>query len=142
MVCTVFPQKEDPNCTCVTIGGNRICYPGDVGTPTASLELFKLVINSVISQRGARYFIFDIKKFYLVTPLNQPRYVKILLSGIPQESIDKYDLENRTRDGWVYFEIRKGVYGLPQSVKLPMICSVNYSAPLGNMKQPPPPSSV
>ena len=60
VVYIVQPQKEDPNCTCVTIGVNSICYPGEVGTPTASLELFKIVFNSVLSQRGTRYDTFDI----------------------------------------------------------------------------------
>ena len=49
VVCEVRPQKEDPKRTQITIGGNRIYYPGDVGTPTASLELFKLPIKSVFS---------------------------------------------------------------------------------------------
>ena len=35
VVCKVLPQKEDPDRTQITIGGNCICYPGDVGTPTA-----------------------------------------------------------------------------------------------------------
>ena len=77
MTCTVLPPKEDLNCTRITIGGNHICYPGDMGTPTASLELFKLIINSILSKRGVLYATFDIKKFYLGTPLNQPEYVKI-----------------------------------------------------------------
>eukprot|EP00804_Cyclotella_cryptica_P017134 CCRYP_003352-RA/>CCRYP_003352-RA protein AED:0.42 eAED:0.42 QI:0/-1/0/1/-1/1/1/0/165 len=49
VVCKVRPEKSDPDCTCITIGGNRICYPGDVGTKTAPLELVKLMINSVLS---------------------------------------------------------------------------------------------
>ena len=49
VVCEVRPQKDDPNRTRITIGGNPICYLIDVGTKTASLELFKLVINSVLS---------------------------------------------------------------------------------------------
>jgi hypothetical protein len=48
-VCGVHPDKDDPNCTQITIGGNRICYPGNVGTNTASLELLKLLLNSVLS---------------------------------------------------------------------------------------------
>ena len=55
IVCEVRPQKADPNRTIITIGGSRICYPGDVSTPTASLELFKLILNSVLSRRGARF---------------------------------------------------------------------------------------
>ena len=84
MVCTVRPQKEDPNLTHITIGGNCICYPGDVGTPMDSLEVFKIIVNSVLSQGGSRYAKFDIKNFYLGTPLNQPEYVKIRLSAISQ----------------------------------------------------------
>ena len=37
VVCKVHPEKSDPNRTRITIGGNRITFPGDVGTPTASL---------------------------------------------------------------------------------------------------------
>ena len=55
VVSEVRPEKDDPNCTQITIGGNRICYPGNVGTNTASLELLKLLPNSVLSQKGALY---------------------------------------------------------------------------------------
>jgi hypothetical protein len=37
VVCKVRPEKSDPARTRITIGGNRICYPGDVGTKTAPL---------------------------------------------------------------------------------------------------------
>ena len=50
VVCQVRPQKADPNQTRITIGGNRICYPGDVATKTASLKLVKLMLNSVLLQ--------------------------------------------------------------------------------------------
>ncbi len=49
IVCEVCPDKDDTNRKQITIGGNRICYPGDVGTNTASLELLKLLLNSVLS---------------------------------------------------------------------------------------------
>ena len=29
------PQKQEPNCTRLTVGGNRIEYPWEVVTPTA-----------------------------------------------------------------------------------------------------------
>ncbi len=35
VVCKVRPEKDDPDLTHITIGGNRICYPGDIGTRTA-----------------------------------------------------------------------------------------------------------
>ena len=112
-VCEVCPQKEDPNRTRTTIGGNRICYPGDFGTPTASLEIFKLLINSVLSRKGAHFVCFDINNFYLGTPLDRPKYARIHLKDTPQKFITKYNLTTYVRDGWVYFRICKGVYGLP-----------------------------
>ena len=48
VICEVRPEKDDPDRTHITIGGNRICYQGDVDTNTALLELVKLLINSVI----------------------------------------------------------------------------------------------
>ena len=55
VVCEVKPHKEDPNRTRITIAGSQICYLGDVGTPTGSLDLVKLIINSVLSRRNARF---------------------------------------------------------------------------------------
>ncbi len=39
VICKVRPEKDDPDRTRITIGGNRICYPGDVGTNTARSNL-------------------------------------------------------------------------------------------------------
>ncbi len=49
VVSEVRPDKDDPDCTRITIGGNCICFPGNVGTNTALLELVKLLLNSVLS---------------------------------------------------------------------------------------------
>ena len=115
VVCKVRPEKDDPNRTRITIAGNRICYPGDVGTKTAPLELVKLMLNSVLSRRGAKFCTFDISNFYLQTPLDRPEYIKIKITDIPQEFINEYNLHHHVHNDWVYFEIRKGIYGLPQS---------------------------
>ena len=34
---------------------------------------------------------------------------------IPQEFIDMYDLTSKVKNGFVYIEIQKGMYGLPQA---------------------------
>ena len=115
VVCKVRPEKEDPNRTRITIAGTRVCYPGDVGTKTAPLELVKLMINSVLSRKGAKFCTFDISNFYLQTPLDRPEYIKVKLSDIPEEFIAQYNLRHRVHNDWVFFEIRKGIYGLPQS---------------------------
>ena len=66
IVCSVRPEKADPNRVRITIGGNRINYPGDVSTPTADLLTVKLLINSIMSTKGAKFFTLDISNFYLI----------------------------------------------------------------------------
>ena len=68
VVCQVKAQKEDPNRTHITVTGSQICYPGNVGTPTGSLDLVKLIFKSVLSRRNARFVCFDFKILYLQTP--------------------------------------------------------------------------
>ena len=114
VVCNVCQEKSYPNLTRITIGGNCITFPGDVSTPTASLELSKLVFNSVLSRPGAKFTIFDIQNFYFQTPFDRPEYVRVRLSDIPDEFVQDYNLLAYTRDDWIYFEIRLCVYGLPQ----------------------------
>ena len=89
VVCEIKPHKEDPNRTRITVTGSQMCYPGDLGTPTGSLDLVKLIINSVLSHRNARIVSFDIKKFYLQTPMDRSKYVRIKFSDIPQEFIEE-----------------------------------------------------
>ena len=55
VVCKVRPQKADPDCTQTTVSGGGIKFPGHVGTPTASLNLVKLIINSVLSCPDAKF---------------------------------------------------------------------------------------
>jgi hypothetical protein len=109
------PQKKEPNQTRLTVGGNLITYPGDVSTPTADTTTAKLVINSTISTPGARYRCGDIKNFYLCTPMSQYKYIRLAITIIPQEVIDKYNLLPLVHKGFVYMEIRCGMYGLSQA---------------------------
>jgi len=89
VVCEVRPEKDDPDRTRITIGGICICYPGDVGTNTASLELFKLLLNSVLSRKGARFSTIDLKNFYLDTS------IPILnMSALKSQTSQKNSLRN------------------------------------------------
>jgi len=115
VVCEVRPEKDGPDRTRITIGGSHICFPRDVGTNTASLELFKVLLNSVLSCKGARFSTINLKSFYLDTPMPDPEYVRIKITDIPAEFIEEYKLTGTDRDGWIYFEIRQGCYGLPQA---------------------------
>ena len=115
MVCLVGPEKSDPNCTRITTGGNFIFYPGEIDIKTASLDIFKLVINIFLSRKDTKFVTFDISNFYLQTPLGRPEYVRIKFLDISQDFVDEYNLLAFVRDGWVYFQINRGVYSLPQS---------------------------
>jgi hypothetical protein len=54
----------------------------------------------------------------LGTPLERYEYLRIPIAIIPDEIIEQYNLRALVRDGAVYVEIRKGMYGLPQAGKL------------------------
>ncbi len=110
------PEKDDPNQTCLTIGGNRVNYPGDCGTPTVDIVTVKFHLNSVISTEGARYCTIDLKDIYLMTPMAHPKFMRMKLKALPVKIIELYKLNNKaTNDGFIYIKIQKGMYGLPQA---------------------------
>ena len=78
------PQKEDPNRVRVTAGGNLIDYPHKLTTRTADLTTTKIMWNSTISTKGARYAASGAKNFYLATPLNNPEYMRIQAALVPE----------------------------------------------------------
>ncbi len=42
-------------------------------------------------------------------------YVHIKIADNPAEFIEEYNLQGHNCDGWIYFEIQQGCYGLPQA---------------------------
>ena len=115
-VCTVRPEKAEPNQTRFTVGGDRINYPGEVTTPTAEMLVAKMLFNSVISTKDARFMTMDISNFYLMTPLHRPEFIQIKLCDIPDEVIKEYKLrEKATKNGSIYIRAKREMYGLPQA---------------------------
>ena len=70
VVCEVRPQNEYPNCTHITAAGSCICYTGDIGMPTGSIDLVKIMIKSVLYRRNELFVYFDAENFYLKTPMD------------------------------------------------------------------------
>ena len=91
-VCSIWDQKKETNRTRAVLGGNLVHFPGDVGTPTADMMLFKILLNSVVSTPNAKFMTIDISNFYLNTPMTRYEYVKMRLSDIPHEVIQEYKL--------------------------------------------------
>jgi hypothetical protein len=110
-------HKKDPNRVRITAGGNLLknLYPGELTTRTSDLTTSKVMWNSVISTHGARFMAGDASNFYLATPLKRYQYMRIPIELIPQEFIDQYQLQDKVKNGFVYCEIIRGMYGLPEA---------------------------
>jgi hypothetical protein len=113
-VCDYKHQKKEKERVRPTVGGDILDYSGDLATSTADITTFKILINSTLSTEDAAMMMMDIKNYYLGTPLPRFEYMKMLLSRFPEEIVQTYNLNALAVDGWVYIEIRKGMYGLKQ----------------------------
>lgn len=108
-------QKEDPNRVRITARGNLIKYPEEITTGTVDIITTKVVWNSVLSTTDAIYMCIDIKNMYLAAPMNRFEYMKIPFKLIPQEFMDVYNIQDKIKNGFVYIQIEKGMYSLPQA---------------------------
>eukprot|EP00957_Ditylum_brightwellii_P088585 6747557-Ditylum_brightwellii.AAC.1 len=101
IVCNYRPQKEDPNCVRLTVGGGRVEYLFDVSTPIADLVTAKLLMNSVVSTEGAKFLTIGIKKICLSTPMERYEYMRLQYEILPHKIVTTYNLhELKTEDGW------------------------------------------
>ena len=106
-------KTVDPNRFCITAGGNFINYPGELTTKTADLTTSKILWNIVLSIDGALFMCINIKNFYPCAPMYRYYYMRMTLKVFPQNIIDQYNLNEKERNGFIYFEIRRSVYSLP-----------------------------
>ena len=112
--CNYWEGNAEQNRAWLTAGGDRINYPGDIGTLTADLLTVKPLINSGFSTPGAAWFTMDIRKFYLNTPMARKEYLRLKMSDVPNDIIDEYGLQDKaTMDRYVYVAVSEGMYGLP-----------------------------
>jgi hypothetical protein len=112
IVCDYKPHKTEKERVRLTVGGDMLDYSVDVANSTADITTFKLLINITLSTAYTAMMMMDIKNYKLGTPLPRFEYMKMLLSRFPEELVDKYNLGALSVDGWVYIEIRKGMYRL------------------------------
>ena len=120
-VCDHRPLKSEPWRVRIVVGGDKLSYNDDPGSPAASLLETKILINSVISdaKTGARFMSLDLKDYFLATPMERPEYMKVLLKYFPTDIQEKYKLQEKvTPTGYIYIKINKGMYGLKQAAIL------------------------
>jgi hypothetical protein len=114
-VCAYKPHKSDPHRVRMTLGGGRIEYPGEVAIKMADLVVTKSILNIVCSTKAALYINMDINSYYLGTPMERYEYVCIPISMVPDEIMDEYNLHALVHNCYLYVEVRKRMYGLPQA---------------------------
>ena len=101
------PQKDNPNRVRITADGNLIDYPDELTTRTADLRTTKLLWNSVLSTKNARYMCIDIKNMYLATPLDRYEYMRMPIGLIPERFMKLYNLHEKIKK-WIHiYEDRK-----------------------------------
>jgi hypothetical protein len=96
-------------------GGNLINYPGELTTRTADMITTKLHWNSVLGTPKARNMCLNISNFYLTATLDRYEYIKMPINLSPPWIIKQYNLHNKVVGGYIYLQMRKTVWGLPQA---------------------------
>ncbi len=98
----------------MTVGENLIDYLYVVSTSTVDLNTSKCLFNSVVSTPRAKFMVAVVKDFYLNTSMPRYEYMRVPIAWIPDKIIQEYNLWEIVDDeGYIYMEIRKGMYGLP-----------------------------
>ena len=78
----------------------------------------KLHINSATSDVKSRYMCMDVKYFYLNNQMDRDEYSMINLSMIPHEFVEKYNLAEKSHNGYIYARVTNGMYGFPQAGRI------------------------
>ncbi len=120
-----------------TARGNLLQVPYDVSARTASLDVVKLLLHSVVSD-NKKWFTIDIKDVYLGTPLPAERheFIRIERKKIPDQSTLDHQLDPLLYNNNVYFRIEKCMYGLPQVGHLSQLWLIEHLRKNGYIQSP------
>ena len=138
-VCDIKTQESESHITFFTVGGDKLDYLADPSAPAVGLLDTKIHLNSVISgsKKGARYFVADIKNYYLNNLLTHLKYVRINAKYFTEEFRKEYNMDEFIdKDVYVNCEIRKGVYGLKEAGCVASQNLVKNLAPFGYEPMP------
>jgi hypothetical protein len=56
------------------------------------MTFFKIILNSIISTKGAKCMMIDLRDFYFNTPMKQPEYMHLKMTDIYEEIFKQYKL--------------------------------------------------
>ena len=115
------PLKDKPYHVRITIGGNKLDYNNSTGSLAANLLETKILLNSAISDanKSAQLMYAHIKDYFLVTPIDRPKCVKVNCKQTPRNIKVEYNLDSKvTSDRCIYTRMQKRMLGLKQAVIL------------------------
>ena len=77
------------------VGGDRLTYTADAGSPATDMVETKILLNSTISDAkyGARFMSADIKDFFLASPMDRPEYMRVKLKYFSADIRQRYNLD-------------------------------------------------
>ena len=84
-MCDYCPLKDGPYRVRLTIGGDKIPYYSDAGSPATSFLEEMFLFNSVVSIPRATFLSEDIKDYFLCSPISEYEYMKLAFNVIPDE---------------------------------------------------------
>ena len=90
------------------VGGDKLEYKFDSGSPVADLIETKVLVNSIISdaKKGARFTTMDLKDLCLHTMMQDPAYMKVQYKYFPQYIRDRYNVKTKVHNGYIYVKIK------------------------------------
>ena len=118
--CDYRPLKEEQWRIRCLVGGDKLPFNDDAGSPATDMTETKLLLNSVISdaKKGARFMSMDLKDMFLMTPMSDPEYMKCQYRYFPADIIKRYNLDALVHNNFIYIKIKKGLFGLKQAAIL------------------------
>ena len=73
----------------------------------------------------------DVKYFYLNNMMDREEYIMIYITMIPQGFVDKYNLQEKSHNVYIYARVNNGMYGLLQSGHMIHDSLVKHLEPYG-----------
>ena len=107
-ICDFRPLKAEQYRVKLTAGGDTLTYTDDIASPVALMLETKLLINSVISDKKARFLTIDLKYYFLQSIMIEPEFMKIKAKYFPEDIQKHYHISEKiAQDGYVYCRIKE-----------------------------------
>jgi hypothetical protein len=99
-ICDYRPLKSEKYRVRLTVGGDRLEYAKDAGSPAASLLETKLILNSTIldAHDNAKFLCADLKDFFLATPMEVPEFMRVKYKYFPTDVKKRYNINTLVAD--------------------------------------------